>query len=88
MKDKLLIELNKYFPLSQNNSNNKNPQENNYSNVNQIIIMETTFNMMKILILVKIKIFFLNILYFIINKIYIYLLKFKFFNHFSSSFPS
>ena len=70
MKDKLLIELNKYFPLSQNNSNNKNPQENNYSNVNQIIIMETTFNMMKILILVKIKIFFLNILYFIINKIY------------------
>ena len=70
MKDKLLIELNKSFPLSQNNSNNKNPQENNYSNVNQIIIMETTFNMMKILFLVKIKIFFLNILYFIINKIY------------------
>ena len=70
MKDKLLIELNKYFPLSQNNSNNKNPQENNYSNVNQIIIMETTFNMMKILILVKINIFFLKILYFIINKIY------------------
>ena len=36
LKDKLLIELDKYFPISQNNSNNKIPQvKKNYSNVNQ-----------------------------------------------------
>ncbi len=36
LKDKLLIELDKYFPISQNNSNNKIPQvKKNYSSVNQ-----------------------------------------------------
>ena len=58
MKDKWLIELDKYFPISQNNSNNKIPQvKKNYSNVNQNYNDGNKLQYDEDFILVNIKIF-------------------------------